>query len=404
MNPILLKEYESKYFGKDAIDNYVAQQIWELYREKIDVIPPSFQTDDQWILKPKGWIGHIPINQSVSILIRPKLPIGNLFRMLEYAYQIEFAKDDHLVSSDTLHEFYQRLANILAKQVIRRTLKGLYQEYVSHTNMLPFVRGRIDTKLIMDNPSQVELRCHFQVNTQDNEENQILAWTLFCIARTGLCKGEIKHTVGQAYRLIHNFAKLVPVLPEVCTGRQYNRLNSDYKGMHALCRFFLEGTGPFHDSGSKAMLPFLIDMPALYEHFVAEWLKKFLAQYYPGLLRLEKQQSLKIGLDNKVEFRIDMVLENIKTGQPICLMDTKYKIEETPSASDLQQVIAYAKVIGCKHAFLIYPNTPQNPFSATIGGNIHVQAISFGLDGDLEANGRLFFKHFLQYTVLSYVN
>ena len=73
------------------------------------------------------------------------------------------------------------------------------------------------------------------------------------------------------------------------------------------------------------------------------------------------------------------------------MIDTKYKVEETPSATDLHQVIAYAKAFGCKQAFLIYPNAPKNPFSAIIGGDIHVQASTFGLDGDLEDNGRIFF-------------
>lgn len=402
MHTIELKEYEPRFFANDSLDEAAGRQIWLRYREQIEMVPPTFQTSHQWYLKPKGWVGHIPINESLFLIIKPKIELGNLFRMLEYAYDINFTHDGDLVSSDSLPEFYQRLANILAKKVIQRTLRGLYKEYFSCTDSLPFVRGRIATETMINKPWKVELSCHYQVNTSDNGENQILAWTLFCIARTGLCEGEIKKNVRQAYRGIHNFASLVPMGPSVCGGRHYNRLNYDYEPMHALCRFFLEMTGPFHEVGSESMLPFLIDMPKLYEQFVAEWLKKTLGYFYPGRFRLKKQAPLKIGLKNKVEFRIDMVLEDVSTGRPICLMDTKYKIEETPSASDLHQVIAYAKALGCKQAFLIYPNTLKYPFSATVGGDIHVQAVTFGLDEDLEENGRLFFwqiERFVNYDV-----
>jgi 5-methylcytosine-specific restriction enzyme subunit McrC len=60
-----------------------------------------------------------------------------------------------------------------------------------------------------------------------------------------------------------------PVGPESCVGRTYNRLNADYEPMHALCRFFLENSGPTHERGDRSMFPFLVDMSRLYELFVA---------------------------------------------------------------------------------------------------------------------------------------
>jgi len=392
MQTIELKEYELHSFVQDALDESIGRQIWLKYADRIDISPPTFQTLHQWYLKPKGWVGHIPIDRSFSIIIKPKVELSNIFRMLEYAYRIKFTQNDHLVRSDSLSEFYQRIANILAKQVLQRIIKGLYKEYISCNNRLQFIRGRLNVKKMIDKPWQVELDCNYQVITSDNEENRILAWTLLCVARTGLCKESVKQNVRKACRGVCNFAKPVPVRPETCTGRFYNRLNNDYEPMHALCRFFLDAIGPFHDVGSKSMLPFLIDMPKLYEEFVGEWLKQYLDQTYPGQFRLKKQAPLKIGIDHSVEFRIDMVLEEIKTGRHFCLMDTKYKVEETPSARDLHQVIAYSKALGCKQAFLIYPNSPRNLFSAIVGGDIHVQAITFGLAGDLEENGRIFFE------------
>ncbi len=51
-----------------------------------------------------------------------------------------------------------------------------------------------------------------------------------------------------------------PVGPDSCDGRTYNRLNADYEPMHALCRFFLNNSGPTHERGDRPMLPFLVNM------------------------------------------------------------------------------------------------------------------------------------------------
>ena len=56
----------------------------------------------------------------------------------------------------------------------------------------------------------------------------------------------------------------------------YHRLNRDYEVLHALCRFFLENSGPAHSSGGHTFFPFLVDMAQLFERFVAGWLQKHL--------------------------------------------------------------------------------------------------------------------------------
>ena len=51
-------------------------------------------------------------------------------------------------------------------------------------------------------------------------------------------------TVRHAYRTIQGLVTLAPFNARACVGRLYNRLNDDYEPLHALCRFFLEHSGP----------------------------------------------------------------------------------------------------------------------------------------------------------------
>ena len=388
---IELTEYATATFAAEDLPQKVGEVLWRDYAAQVNVVPPSFKTDNYWRLTAQGWVGYIPVTDEWSIALRPKVPLGNLFGMLEYAYQLKsFHILDELMPCRSLEEFYERLANILARRVLDRSRKGLYRAYVPETERLPYVRGRIDVRRAIRTPWDVALPCHFEEHTADIEENQILAWTLRTIARSGMCTERVLPTVRRAYRALRGFATLVPTSPERCTGRLYNRLNDDYHPMHALCGFFLEHSGPSHEVGERTMLPFLVDMPRLYERFVAEWLNVYL----PAHLRIEAQARVYVGEGQSLYFDIDLVLRDLLSEKTLCVLDTKYKTSQSPEADDVEQIIAYAQTKGCRDAVLIYPTRLSQPWEAK-SQDIRIRRLAFALDGDLEQAGEAFLADLL---------
>ena len=129
-------------------------------------------------------------------------------------------------------------------------------------------------------------------------------------------------------------------------------------------------------------------MARLYKQFVAEWLR----QHLPEGIILKDQATLSLGDEHKVDFRIDLLLIDRHTGNPLCLLDTKYKSPESPSPDDVQQVIAYAKALSCPEAVLVYPRHLPKPFDHMVGGDTHVWTTTFGLSDDLEAQGQAFLQ------------
>ena len=385
---IELSEYQTQAFPAEVIPEAVARHLWSRYREKITLELPTFQTDNQWKLTSQGWVGHIPITEDFHVLLKPKVELGNLFRMLEYAYRVQFETMGNIIGASSLSEFYERLARILALRVTDRTRKGLYREYLQRAQRLPYVRGRISLESMITRPWEVDLDCQYNENTSDIEDNKILAWTLFCIARSGLCSEEGGKLIRRAYRGMRGFCELRCYDQSACQGRLYNRLNEDYNPLHGLCRFFLENTGPTHEKGEYRMLPFLVDMAKLFETFVAEWLR----QNLPQSILMKDQATIQIGFETKVDFRIDLLLTERITGRALCILDTKYKSGPSPSSDDLQQVIAYAKACECKEAILVYPHALEHPFEGMVGDDIRVRTTAFTLSGDLEANGSAFLK------------
>lgn len=385
--PIELTEYQPATFPAEAISPEIGQALWEKYGQQVEVQEPSFKTGGRWRLTAQGWVGHIPLTPTFHVALKPKIELSNLFRMWEYAYRLNsFRLLEGLVACQSLPEFYERLAHVLARRVLERGRKGFYRAYLAETDRLPYLRGRLAVQPAL--PGQVKLACHFEEHTADVADNAILAWTLDRIARSGLCSERVLPAVRLAHRALHSLVTPTPYQPGDCTGRVYHRLNEDYRPMHALCRFFLEHSGPSHSPGSQPMLPFLVDMARLYELFVAEWLRAHL----PPHLDLKTQERVDLGPSNAWQFQIDLLLYKKETGNVQVVLDTKYKTDT--QTSDIAQVIAYAKIKGCREAVLIYPTPPAHSLDTTVDG-LRVRSLTFALAGDLEQAGRAFLQELL---------
>jgi 5-methylcytosine-specific restriction enzyme subunit McrC len=271
-----------------------------------------------------------------------------------------------------------------------RSRKGYYREYIPENERLPYLRGQLDVRNTIKRPWNVKLKCRYEDHTADILDNQILLWTLYRIAQSGRCTDNSIPLIRRSFRSLQGFSNLIPIRSSHCKGRNYNRLNDDYRPLHALCAFFLDQEGPSHEVGNHLMLPFLINMSRLYELFVAEWLKNHL----PSNVILQYQESVSIGNDNNISFNIDMVLYDAITAMTICVLDTKYKSSLSPSPTDIAQVVTYSEVKESSDAVLVYPQNLYTPLDEKIGDN-RLRNLVFSLDGDLEANGQKFLDELL---------
>lgn len=382
-----LKEYERILLPADSFPNEVGTFLWKNFDAKISVDFPSPKTGGQWQLTAQGWVGQIPVSEDLILEIRPKVPIANLFGMLEYAYNLKsFELLPNLVGLQSLRDFYETLAEILARRILDRSRKGIYRSYIHRSETLAYLRGRLDIRKISKPVVSPTFDCDFHQHTADIEDNAILAWALYKILMGGLCE-RTRPIIRQAHRKLQGLVKIREFPAAVCIGRHYSRLNEDYEVLHALCRFFLENTGPGYMLGDRSMMPFLIDMSRLFEAFVAEWTRRNLAEH----LFLDAQHSVIIDETSNISFRIDLVIFDRRTGDVVCVLDTKYKPTKVPSTDDIAQITAYAESKNCRDAILVYPSSDITPLDRKVG-SIRVRSLAFPLDGDLSAAGREFLQ------------
>ncbi len=388
MQTMVLTEYTPLRLPAEALSLEAGMLLWQHFGQQIGVEFPTPKTGEQWQLTPLGWVGALPLGRSIIVLLQPRIPFASLFGMLEYAYHLQSLRFlEGVVTCDSLPEFYERLAHILARRILERGRQGLQRDYVRHTSKVAAVRGQLDVARMAQRPWDANPTCTYDEHTADNEDNQILAWTLYSILQSGLCTGRSLPAIRGAFRMLQQAVTLRPVEPAACSHRTYHRLNADYQPLHALCRFFLEHAGPGYSAGEHKMIPFLVDMARLFEQFVAAWLRAHL----PPCYTLATQEPVRLTVEGRLRFVLDLVLRDAATGTPRCVLDTKYKPDATPEAEDIAQIVAYAAACDCRDTVLVYPTPLERPIDTHVG-TIRVRSATFALTESIEEAGQAFLR------------
>ncbi len=392
MEIIELEEEEERKIPKDRFDEAAALALKKRFKDSISVEFPS-PLNNAYVIRSNGYIGYIQINEDYSLRILPKVSTPNIFRMLEYAYNLcDFRLLEGVSKVSSIEGLFERLAIILAKRVLERSHKGLYHDYTPKTDTLTYARGQIQliptTRAILR--GQGQFTCSYEEHTADLPDNQILAWTLYQLRRFQIERNDVRSLIRKAYFELTKVVSLRHITPQECIKRLYHRLNQDYQPMHGLCRFFLKQGGPGIFAGEYDFIPFILYMPELFESFISEWLKVHL----PSAYHLQKQYQAALDSTGNFNFIIDLVISDPKTKTVLCVLDTKYKRQSKPSPSDIQQIVAYAVRMNTPNAFLIYPSTRTESFDLQVG-NIRVRRLTFDIEQQLDCAGHTFLQELL---------
>lgn len=386
---IELREEEVTRLSGSALTD--AELLTLKHSRKFELEPPSVLNEYTLGLRSRGWVGSIPIGDNLLIRVRPKVPIANLFGMLEIAYNLRsFRLLDGEVQVESLDDIYERIVSILARRTLDRARKGLYRSYVSESGELPFVRGTVDPLKTALNIKRgvTSVPCRYEEHTADVEENMLLHWTLHAVRRQSLRRHQVRIELDRARRALAGTITLKQFSAADCINRLYNRLNEDYAPMHGLCRFILEQSGPTIQSGDRTFLPFELDMPILFETFVAEWLR--IAG--PTDIAVRSQHRAQLDANFKIQINIDILLCNKQSGSPVAVLDTKYKLAERPSDEDIYQIAFYARELHTTRAILVYPTLLAAPFRMVHGKEISVESLPFDIGAPLSASSTAFIK------------
>lgn len=306
------------------------------HRGRVEVVP----TPDRGVyrLTARGVAGVLPCPH-VRLAIRPKLPPGDLLRLLDPS-----AGDDASTPapSDTLLDV---LARHFASRLRERTAAGLHRGYVERREVGPTLIGRLDLAAQAASFRRDVLHSRHEDFTADVPANR----RLLAVVERSLTHPDLGTAVrAELAALRPHFADVVADLRDTADEPP------GYAAVLALARLLADALAPGEMAGDAAGPAFLIDLERAFERSIAVGLAAAFAGR-PGW-RVRPQVWLDAAVaGSPLHLRPDVLIE--RDGQPVAVVDAKWKRLPPAGvvADDAYQVLAYAAALGLKRAALAYP-------------------------------------------------
>lgn len=327
--------------------------------------------------------------------------IQNIYYMLAYAFQVLNEQRYKNVATEEFDNVAELCAAILVKGVSVQLKRGLGREYVSQTEQLSALRGRIDISESIKTQALLkkQLVCTYDDFSVNSYMNRIIKSTFLLLLRGELSKSRKK----EIRKLLVFFSEVEELdVYNINWNIQYNRNNQSYRMLVSVCYLVVKGLLQTDGSGSSKLMSFLDEQRfcRLYEKFILNYYTK----EFPDLKVSSSQIPWQLDFvpEDKLlpVMQSDIMLYNEKK-QKTLIIDAKYYTHTTQTMAqygshtlhshNLYQIFAYVKNkdvnnTGNVSGLLLYAKTDNdmeldNEYS--MSGNI-IGVKTLDLDCDFE--------------------
>ena len=203
--------------------------------------------------------------------------IKNIYYMLSYAFsslnQCEYTN----MATEEFEHIHDLFAAILAWGIGRQLKQGLHREYISHTESLPTLRGKVDMSGTMQNrlAGRHLLSCTYDELSENNLFNQILKTTVMLLLRHENVHSERKDALKKEMLFFAGVDTIDLTAVRWATLR-FQRNSGNYRVLLSLCQLIAEGMLLTTDAGERKLASFLDEqrIHRLYEKFLLEFYAK----------------------------------------------------------------------------------------------------------------------------------
>ena len=302
-----------------------------------------------WQVSAHNYVGSINV-AGLQVLVRPKIPLRNLFLLLEVGLRERDWRDE-AVRFETTGDLLPALVSFFARTTETTLARGLYHSYREQHDRLVALRGRVDIALQFTQPGvAIPTACRFTEFTADLIENSYLKAAVSRSLRVASVQAVDRR------RLMQHLV----TLEDVADVRHhhsdhdrvvFSRLNEHYRPALRLARLVLANLTLQDVLGETQASSFMLDMNELFERFVTERLRRALRS------RLDVKGQHQDRLDEKRYVTIKPDLLFSANGTPRFVADIKYKLTDDTAAgrnADYYQLLAYTTALDLPEGVLIY--------------------------------------------------
>ena len=203
------------------------------------------------------------------------IPVQNIYYMLAYAFQVLNENGYKDIATEQFDNVGELCAAILAKGISVQLKRGLGKEYVSQTEPLSSLRGKIDIAESIKTQSMLrkQLVCTYDDFTVNSYMNRILKSTMELLIRSDISKVRKK----DLRKLLVFFGDVDSIdVYDINWRLQYNRNNQSYRMLISICYLVVKGLLQTNTAGITKLMDFLDEqrMCRLYEKFILEYYRR----------------------------------------------------------------------------------------------------------------------------------
>ena len=323
--------------------------------------------------------------------------IQNIYYMLAYAFHVLNEQGYKNITTEDFDNTAELCAAILARGIKIQIKRGLGKEYISRTESLASLRGKIDiTESIKTQALQRrQLVCSYDEFSVNSFMNRIIKSTILLLLRADIAKTRKK----ELKKLLVYFDDVAPIdLHSVNWNMQYNRNNQTYRMLIGICYLIIKGLLQTQSDGTTKLMDFLDEqrMHRLYEKFILEYYRK----EYPQITANASQIPWQLDDDMGAMLPVMQTDIMLSYGEKTLIIDAKYYAHSTQvqynkhtlHSGNVYQIFTYVKNKEAELAdkphevsgMLLYAKTdediyPENEYRMS-GNRIEVRTLN--LDDD----------------------
>lgn len=339
-------------------------------------------------IQPAGYIGYIPLNNSVAIEVSPRIPVANVEYLLAKSeltpaitlpYVRQFGE-----TSEAAAPFLMLLA--LRFDGLLRELRheGLFKTYTARRRSGPSPSGRLfplETALRSRISGRATAVFERFERTLDNPTNQIILSAgrklLGCPLFAGGVNAKLARSIRDELSSFPGVSRVEePMVPDdalLPANRPFLRQLVGVSGV------ILREQGVRLRGEGRLRLPtFLIKMDEVFEAYVRRTMQ--MSDKFPGLRILDGNLKPPTGAERLLfsnagplgnrEMRPDIVLAD--ENQVLSVIEIKYKpCPKQPDREHVEQLLTYALAYGVTRAALLYPAAENQATALTKLGDVN---------------------------------
>lgn len=276
------------------------------------------------------------------------IPVQNVYYMLAYAFQVLNEDGYRNVATEQFNNVAELCAAILTKGVSLQLKRGLGRDYISETETLSGLRGKIDITESIKTQTMLrrQMVCTYDEFSVNTYMNRIIKTTMLKLLHADINKSRKK----EIRKLLVFFDEVQELdIHTINWNQQYSRNNQTYRMLISICYLVLKGLLQTTTDGSTKLMQFVDEQRIcrLYEKFILEYYRKEHSEITANASQIPWQ------LDDDFSDMLPVMQTDImlSQGTKVLIIDAKYYEHTTQTQYDkhtlhsnnLYQIFTYVK-------------------------------------------------------------